>query len=1471
VHLTNGLLRQTSRFVLFCLLIFLLGVANAYAQVQPRVIEKVNGAQRVTLVGNTHPLARPEFDRGVTDDGLPMRRILLLLKRSDAQEAALQDYLAQQLDKNSSNYHAWLTPEEFGAKYGPADTDIQAVTQWLTVEGFRIEKIYKGKTVIEFSGTSGQVRASFATEIHNYQVNGKTYIANSSDPHIPAALEPVVAGIISLNNFPRKPLHHTLGVFKREKQTAKARLVQSENPDLTFHCGSNANTGQPIYCNALVPYDFATIYNLLPLWQQASPIDGKGQTIAIVAESNINIQDVTNFRSSFGLPAYQTCTTPPTAGCLNVILNGPDPGVIAQTETETEADLDVEWSGGVAPNAMIDLVVSESTESSSGVDLSSLFVVDNDLAPVMSVSYGNCELFLGAAGNQFFNNLWQQAAAQGISVFVASGDNGSAGCDFYTGTSPEPASSGFAVSGLASTPYNIAVGGTDFNDILTENTYWTTSNDPTTQKSVLGFIPEVAWNESCSSVLFSIVGFGANPEVNCNNTKLASQIITVGGGGGQSNCTNPSGPSPANCTGGYAVPSWQSGLNVPLNGGRSVPDVSLFSGGGFSGNAYAVCEVDKGIGSTCQQGFIGVGGTSAASPTFAAIMALVNQKTASREGNAGIVLYKLASKQAAATCNSSSAQGPASACIFNDVTTGGNAMPCVKGTPDCTVTNGTEQYGVLSGFSARAGYDLATGLGSVNVANLVNTWSSVTFLPSNTTLTVNGSAGGLINIVHGTTASVNSTVTAGTGASGLPTGQVALMATPNPTPTAQQTGNSGPSLGIEAIPLTGGTASSSNVLLPGGTYTLTSHYQGDAIFGASDSKPGIPVTVAAEPSKTLITIPIFDPKSGLETSNNPTSLVYGSPYIARIDVGNSQVVPSYPAKQLCVPPNCPTGTITWTDSVNNANPVPLDGGTFSLNSGGYTEDVKIQLSGGSHLLSATYNGDNSFKPSSATYSISVSPASMQLTLTVPTSAIVGATFVVSMEGTTNVVGAPPMGTLSVYDGGTQVFTTTGLGGFGGTGSGSGITATAGFAIGTGITLSSTIGAHSLTMTYTGDPNYSAPSTGPQIVNVVYPTVLTVQSPTTTVSYGTSTTLNATLTTTQTSPLATGKITFSSFSGQQTIVVGPTTQTTINGFTALQASATITPQSSDLYTASYAGDSNYSPASTTSQYITVNNPDFNVVPSQSGLTITAGQSANLTINVTPAYALNSSVLLQLPSPTVQGITCSVSPSQIPLSGAGTVTAMLTCTVPAPSSSNSATRVFPSKWPKSGHRSVWWPLSALLAILAIVFWFRPAHLRLRRLAHACLLLGAISYALGCGGGAGGGTGGGTRAGGSGGGAAAATTTTLTVANTKISTSNLAATVQVTGANSPTGTVSLGVLGDSWSFGQNTMVNGVAQYSYYLGAPGVFPMMAQYSGDARNLPSQLHAPMTIVQTGLAGNMSVSVTIGPTTKQIAVPLTIQ
>ena len=161
-----------------------------FAQAAARIVAPVDNAVRVTLPGNVHPLARPEFDRGAAAGSQLMNRILLLLQRSDAQETALQTFLEQQQDKSSPNYHQWLTPAEFGAQYGPADSDVQAITQWLESQGFTVAKVYSGKTVIEFSGIAAQVQSAFGTAIHNYEVNGKTYVANTSNPQIPAAPGP---------------------------------------------------------------------------------------------------------------------------------------------------------------------------------------------------------------------------------------------------------------------------------------------------------------------------------------------------------------------------------------------------------------------------------------------------------------------------------------------------------------------------------------------------------------------------------------------------------------------------------------------------------------------------------------------------------------------------------------------------------------------------------------------------------------------------------------------------------------------------------------------------------------------------------------------------------------------------------------------------------------------------------------------------------------------------------------------------------------------------------------------------------------------------------------------------------------------------------------------------------------------------------------------------------------------------------
>src|SRR5208283_2618358 len=718
----NARCRSVCHSLLLFSLLLILTTGSAFGQTPARVLDPVDNATRITLAGNVHPLARAGYDRGAVPPAQPMKRILLLLQRSDAQEAALQTYLEQQQDKSSLNYHAWLAPAEFGALYGPADADVQAVTQWLASQGFTIEKVYSGKTVIEFSGNAAQLQAAFATPIHNYEVNGKTYVANANDPQIPAALAPVVAGIVSLNNFPRQSHVRLAG------QARKIAGTPGLQPLFTFPNGSASGNFYGV-----APGDFATIYNSKGLI--AAGNDGTGQTIAVVGETNINAADVQAFRQMFGLSANFDAT--------NVILNGEDPGITSGGE-ELEADLDVQWSGATAPGAAVKYVVSASTPASKGIDLSALYIIEYNLAGVLSESYGNCEAGLLTGGNAFYNSLWEQAAAQGITVILSAGDGGSAGCDdFNTAT---VATLGLAVSGLASTPYNVALGGTDFDQVNKWSTYWAATNNPTTGASALTYIPEIPWNESCAQI--GLTG--------CGSSAPQGSMNIVAGSGGASTV--------------YGKPKWQMGVaGMPNDSHRDLPDVSLFASPGFDGSGYIVCA-GTGVATGPSQcnitpgvyNFAIVGGTSAAAPAFAGVMALVNQYQGAhggtaRQGNANYVLYPLA-KKSGASCTSSATE--AAGCIFNDVTKGNsslptgqagigtNSVPCQGASPNCSASV-TTAIGVLveptsattEAWTATAGYDLTTGLGSVNVNNLATNWGTVNTVATTTTLTLNPPTG----------------------------------------------------------------------------------------------------------------------------------------------------------------------------------------------------------------------------------------------------------------------------------------------------------------------------------------------------------------------------------------------------------------------------------------------------------------------------------------------------------------------------------------------------------------------------------------------------------------------------------------------------------------------------------------------------------------------------------------------------------
>ena len=480
----------------------------------------------------------------------------------------------------------------------------------------------------------------------------------------------------------------------------------------------------------------------------------------------------------------------------------------------------------------------------------------------------------------------------------------------------------------------------------------------------MGYIPETTWNDTCTNPVFGVLlNFSTNAEANCNNSQLIANFVeTVGSSGGKSGCTTSNGQAPTSCSGGYAKPSWQTAL-TPADSKRDVPDVSLFSANGSpSGSFYILCEADLLTGGTScaptdsSTQFISVGGTSASTPAMAGMLALVEQKVGSRLGNPNYVLYKLAAQQTPANCNSTNGSG--STCVFNDVTTGTIAMPCVKGSANCTTNVTTDQYGVLSGYAATPGFDLATGLGSVNAANLVAKWAAVTLAPSVTTL----SSLTPTTIKHGQAVNVSVSVAPQSG-TGTPTGAVSLISD-----------LSSNNAGIGSFVLNGsGVATGTTNALPGGTYHVTAHYPGDGTFGSSDSSP-ISVTVAKESSTTSVGLILLNVVNGQVVSTTTGNTAgYGAPYFLRANVTGT-TCSSNSTGQV----GCPTGDISLTD-----NSASLDGGTFALNKAGYMEDQPIYLAVGTHSIHAQYPGDNSFTASSASATVSITPAITTITSTGP--------------------------------------------------------------------------------------------------------------------------------------------------------------------------------------------------------------------------------------------------------------------------------------------------------------------------------------------------------------------------------------------------------------------------------------------------------------------------------------------------------
>ena len=1142
-------------------------------------------------------------------------------------------------------------------------------------------------------------------------VNGDEHYANATDPQIPAALAGIVRGVAALNNFRPSPNLSVVGPGHVDPVTRKI------SPDFNLTEPNGA-----FY--AIAPEDFATQYDLAPLY--AAGINGSGETIGVINDSNIDVNLDSAYRSLFNLAAKPA----------QVVLDGGDPGLNGDA---IEAYLDVELSGAVAPAATVNLYIASWDTVADALDdpliLAARRAIEDDQAGVLSVSFGECEAAIGPADNQILAALWEQAAAQGQTVLVSTGDSGSAGCD--AAASPT-AAYGLQVNGFASTPWNVAVGGTDFyysdyaSGAPSAANFWNATNDANLG-SLKAPLTEQVWNDP--------LGFDA---VVFNYSSYLPNIAA--GGGGASGCINsadsvsgsvlPFVCNPVSTTTtltGYAKPSWQSGAGVPADGVRDLPDVSLFAANGANLSAYAICASpgDCVAGTDQQIPVTLVGGTSASAQAMAGIMALADQKYG-RQGQADYTLYSLAQQKPSA---------------FHDITLGGSSVPCVvdDGVPSPNCVFAPSGQTQLSGYSATAGYDLASGLGTIDANVLVTNWNSLTFASTSTSLQLSPTT-----FTHGTPVTLKVDVDSSSGGA-APQGGVSIL-TDSPLPASQS---------VDFLTLgSNGSASGSIDSLPGGTYEVWADYGGDGLHSGSNSSP-ISVTVAPEPSS--MSISAFETYPNTDTFYNPSvgcTPVLGT-YEEPIPSGSS-VAPNTPL-WLSVQPRgsisnvaTATGIVTFTLDTQPAT-VPLNV------SGIATWVTPMGLSPGLYTVVASYARDASYGAStSVPFTYTVQP--------------VGNIFAIIPYSVGTASGAPVFSNGCYPNNQCNMFTgdnlqvAVSLGGDSchlATGT---VTVTLGSQtqavtltpwgyptgqISTGWATFPNLqaGTYQLTGSYSGDSYFAPESSGPYTVVVapstdpLLPTSTTVSAnPSTVVYENGSTTFTVTVTGSNGPP--TGFVAIDS--GGVTIAEpglvpsGPNVSTgTAQLSQDFEMNAFGPYVGLDPITAIYSGDSvNQGSISTTIPLNVVSisvTPDFILAPQVNQLTVQPGSSATLAINLASVNEFSGTAALTC-APSSSQITCSLNPASVTVNGAAAST--LTITVAGQTAELAPPkRKAPSRWPVG---------AGMLAICFFLAGGRTSRKLGRSMLLSLCLFAAIST-ISCGGGgssSGGGSGGGGGGGGGGG---------------------------------------------------------------------------------------------------------------------------
>ena len=1014
------------------LLFFCLALNAQTPVIQNRVTNPVDNGKTFTVQGTVTALVGKSTDVGRVTGDRKLGQMLLMLSPTKEQNAALESVIKEMHTPSSPKYHHWLKPVQIGMRFGVSEQDAAAVQRWLQSQGFEVKRLATSRRFIAFSGTAVQVESAFRTEMHEYNFKGKTFIANSKEIQIPEALSSVVRGVVRLSSTPQSGDRSS-----NIKLVGTAAYDQSKQ-QITFSNGQHAIT----------PADFATIYNLNPLYQAG--INGGGQSLAIVARSDINPRDVFDFFSLFGLPFNGFFFT----------INGDDPGFVPGADVE--ATLDITWAMALAPGSTPNIVVSQSNFA-DGVDISAAFIVDNDLAPVMNTSFSTCEQQMGPVGTEFYYSLWAQAAAEGITAVVSTGDNGGAACD--DPNSGLFAQNGFAVSGVASTPFNVAVGGTQFDDTANPSLYWSESNDPTTNSSALSYIPEKVWNES---------------SIDAANVNLNA------GSGGVSTL--------------WPKPDWQIGAGVPNDGKRDLPDVALNAA---AHDGYVLC-----LGGSCERGQVFlIAGTSASAPAFAAVMALVNQQTGSPQGNPNYVLYQLA------------AQHPE---IFHDITVGDNKVPDKNGNFTIGYSAGPG-YDLATGLGSFDVNALVTNWSSIQFSgtntNLTGPAGGLTFVHGAgvpLTASVTAGAGGAVptgNVAFLTdnplglsasfgvgVATLDNTGTANASLKEIPGGTHSVIAryagnakfsastsnsvnvtvTPEPSNTQFIAGVGGTLVHSaeakygEALTMAVLVQGKSSVGHPTGLVTLSegSNVIGSRLLNFGEHEAvrqgassvfgilGFPVGVhtlnasyAGDPSFNASTSSNFELTITKSDSNFSSLHLQGAalpnvavPIFGQVSLASGTLLPI-------------SGTVTFS-ATSSTSSVNLGTATLDANSGTFASTITLP-SAGTWILSVTYSGDANVNSALTQQQMTVD-SSEATTMTLssnPPVTTVGASVTFTAQVSSTVASQAPTGTVTFMDGSTSL----------------GMATLDSFGVGKFTTTSLTGGSHSITANYSGDAVFRSSS------------------------------------------------------------------------------------------------------------------------------------------------------------------------------------------------------------------------------------------------------------------------------------------------------------------------------------------------------------------------------------------------------------